>query len=386
MIKVKRILSLALCIVISLSVCACANTTVITTSESFTTAESEESSNMDQTTTSLTVNSSDTTSKEVTNTSTSKISSTSSKEPVSSEKTPTFPEQIKVNVPNTFNGFYGDPGIVVSPVANLWSCDYVNCTILTASDLDIKIKMCVNKGIFFWINMAYICEAGIDPTTKQMKIQPNWRENMQKVADTVKQHGAWNYFLGWYMDEPLLNKFTPENVYMFTEYNHFTFGKRYFICFAVEGIAPECYSEGIIPKSMSKETTKYLTDCAYDMYWDFDKWEDKYKKINSLMKSRVPDNCKIWYIPWAYGDVDPATSTEKPNMKKMAENEEKYIKHLNGMYNFLKQEQNPGGMFTFIFRGKDLNFYGIEEMVQQGHWTNYFDLVKKYGKELVENK
>lgn len=397
MTNAKCITAIVLCLIMVFSLCSCGGRVV--TSQIFVPGEEGEVEDNES------VNDSDSTSSEDSSVADTSSDSSSNKNPSSTpSKTPSknsskdkesskeqnngpnYPEQIKVTVPKTFSGIYGDPGLKTSPVADLWGSDYINCTILGTGDLEMNIQMCMQNGIFFWISMAPLCEAGIDQETKEMKIKFDWKQNMDKIADRIKMVGAWNYFLGWYMDEPLLNRFSAEDVYMFTEYNHNTFQKRYFICFAVEGIAPEGYSDGMTRGSMTKETAKYITDCAYDMYWEFDKWEDKYKLINKSMKKRLSDDCKIWYIPWAYGSTDAEGDRNKPNMKAMAENEQMYIDHLNGMYNFLKEEKNPGGLFPFLFSGDHLAFYGIEEMVEAGHWTNYFELLKKYGRELVGKK
>ena len=202
---------------------------------------------------------------------------------------------------------------------------------------------------------------------------------MADVVQKIKSVGAWNYFLGWYMDEPLLNKFSAQDVYMFTKHNHDTYQKRYFICFAVEAVAPSAYSDGSTRGHITKETSKYITDAGYDMYWEYDVWGNKYLTANKEMHSRLADDCNIWYIPWAYAS-NQSTKTA------VNTNEKTYITHLNAMYEFLKREEHPGGLMTFTFEGEKLNFYGIKEMVSEGYWLNLYIRLTKIGKEICSTK
>ena len=178
------------------------------------------------------------------------------------------------------------------------------------------------------------------------------------------------------MDEPLLNRFSVKNIYDFSKYNHDTFGKRYFICFSVEGIVPSEYNDGVTNGHMTKHYSTYITDAAYDMYWDFETYKDKYERINEKMKIELPDACRIWYIPWAYTTADKSM----PDVRLM---ENQLLAHLNGMKEFLDGEKHKGGLMTFCWKGEHLGFYGMKEVTEQGYWQNFFDRFKQIGREIT---
>lgn len=46
-----------------------------------------------------------------------------------------------------------------------------------------------------------------------MPIAEKRREETDRVVATVRGEGAFNYFLGFYTDEPLLNRFSAKTVY-----------------------------------------------------------------------------------------------------------------------------------------------------------------------------
>lgn len=53
-----------------------------------------------------------------------------------------------------------------------------------------------------------------------MPIAEKRREETDRVVATVRGEGAFNYFLGFYTDEPLLNRFSAKTLYGLSKHNH----------------------------------------------------------------------------------------------------------------------------------------------------------------------
>lgn len=291
--------------------------------------------------------------------------------------------QYAFTVPETMMGLYISPGMDASVVEDVEGSDYINFVFVSAfndTDFSMQVEQAVENGNCFWINTQFL-ETGIkenEEGVREMGIREDWQARMNALADIIREEKAWNYFLGFYMDEPLLNRFSAEQVYALSKYNHDTFGKRYFVCFSVEGIVPSEYSDHVANGRMTKEHSVYITDAGYDMYWDYDEWSEKYKSINKKMKLELPDDCKIWYVPWAFSYADKSA-------EDVAKLEPAITKHLNAMYQFLEEEEHKGGLVTFCWRGSVLGFYGMEEMLANGAWQSYFGRFKDIGRTLCGN-
>ncbi|MCQ2432631.1 MAG: hypothetical protein MJ175_08525 [Clostridia bacterium] len=291
--------------------------------------------------------------------------------------------QYLFDIPETLMGVYLSPGIDGAEVEDAEGSDYINAVIVSAFDdydFTLQIRLAIKNGNAFWINTQFL-ETGFfenNEGQREMGVREDWQERMDALAVIIRREKAWNYFLGFYMDEPLLNRFTAERVYALSKYNHDTFSKRYFICFSVEEIVPSEYSDHVAYGRMTKEYSVYVTDAAYDMYWDYDEWSAKYKSINEKMKKELPDDVRIWYIPWAYSYNDKT-------FEEVAALEPKLITHLNAMYDFLMAEEHKGGLMTFCWRGSRLGFYGMEELIAENEWMGYFDRFREIGKSLCEH-
>ena len=53
-----------------------------------------------------------------------------------------------------------------------------------------------------------------------MPIAEKRREETDRVVATVRGGGAFHYFLGFYTDEPLLNRFSAKTLYGLSKHNH----------------------------------------------------------------------------------------------------------------------------------------------------------------------
>lgn len=260
-------------------------------------------------------------------------------------------------------------------IGNVGGSDFVNCSIFRADNTDsfkANIKKCYENNTFFWVDTIFIVGETVDGAEAQ--VYDDWKDRLEQCVEIIKSTGMYNYFLGWYMDEPGLCGFSREFISELSKYNHDTYGKRFFVTFAVAEIAPETF--GFTNDTpMTREYSEYITDASYDLYWDVNTSLDKYEACNTKLHAAVPDNCRIWYIPWQYA-LNSMTKDEAQQL------ESKRIDHTNKMYEFLKAEQNPGGLMCFLFNGSVNVFYGIEEMVSDGKWLDLFALDKQIGKEI----
>ncbi len=280
------------------------------------------------------------------------------------------------NINQLLCGFYISRGKGEPKHVDVEATDYVNCVILSAVNVEgfrADVERNVAYGNVFWVNTQFLECRVMDGV---MIIPDDWQKKMDDVVALLKEWGAYERFLGWYMDEPLLNRFTPEQVHRFSRYNHEKFGKRYFICFAVEEFAPEEYSDGIVKKHMTREFSPYITDGAYDMYWDFAPNRGKYERINNRLRENLPDDCRIWYVPWTY-------LNSNKTYEEAQTYEERLLEHLEAMYTFLKAEKNPGGLMSFLWHGEILGFYGVEEVTAAGYWKKLHCRLEEIGNEIV---
>ncbi len=294
-------------------------------------------------------------------------------EPATEAALETAPPIVVADNNQVFNGFF----CATNGKVDAEKLDYVNCALLgpgNQAEFKMELEKSVEEGNYFWVYTTFL-QGGV--RNGSMTLVMMWEKHMERIVKQIKEADAYDLFLGWYMDEPLLNKFTPEQVYEVSKYNAETYGKRYFICFAVEGFAPHVYSDGIVKKHMTREFSTYITDAAYDMYWEYGPNRNTYEKINEALHEAMPEDCRIWYVPWTYVRADNKTA------KQADKYELRLIAHLNAMYEFLKAEENPGGLVSFLWQGKGFGYWGVDEMVAEGYWLKLHKRLEEIGTEIV---
>ena len=52
----------------------------------------------------------------------------------------------------------------------------------------------------------------------------------------------------------------------------------------------------------------------------------------------------------------------------------------------LKAEKNPGGLMSFLWHGKILDFYGVEEVTEAGYWQKLYARLQEIGAEIISGK
>lgn len=251
--------------------------------------------------------------------------------------------------------------------------DHTNTVIISSSpgELTYGLQQCKTYNCKAWV--------GIDVFGPDRRLRENWQSIVNDVVAEAKASGAYDAMLGFYLDEPLLGGCTREDLYTLTKYNHDKIGKRFFICFAVAGVAPEVYDDPNCSPPLTPETGKYITDIGFDMYWEFDANKSKYDEIIRLMKQRSGNEAvRIWYIPWAYTDqTDDAATLTRLNKE--------CTRHLQAMYDYLKQEKHPGGLMVFLYDGSSLGFTGIRQ-AGDGLWKGLKQECERIGREICTGK
>ncbi|MHB1453853.1 MAG: hypothetical protein ACYCYM_07875 [Saccharofermentanales bacterium] len=211
------------------------------------------------------------------------------------------------------------------------------------------------------------------PTTT---LKPDWKENLQKLVRDLKEWGCWDCFNGMNMDEPLLWNVSLAQLKETTGYfRSICPDKGVFICFSIAGVAPDVWTVNNIAP-ITADAGQFITDVAFDMYHKFD---ETYAYITAQMKERMGsrDDLRVWFIPCTMdyrGDKD----------------EQHCLDHLNGCYDLLKKEKNPGGLFCFTFytfpkEWEDLGNVGLDKLTDPDnlkYWPTLQSEIERIGREI----
>ncbi len=275
-------------------------------------------------------------------------------------------------------GYYGatlDDFGLKTDVAEMIQSDYANVFIYSG---DYALKLIAKNNSKVWVNVhkyyKMICDDKI-----------GWKDAFDKMADDLKDTGCWDSVLGWYLDEPI----DHEAILTLSKYAYEKYKKRFFICYFAASMAPEYQVLGSYDTvGISERTTKYITDIAYDLYWDVTSEREVYEYVNRSMHKRLgKNNPKIWYIPyiavWGKDLEDTLENQQNTNLIQLA--------HLELMYEFLKQEKNPGGIMCYAYNIDNTSFedqYGWKEAnkLSQGVFDTLFRRSVEIGREICTGK
>ena len=243
-----------------------------------------------------------------------------------------------------------------------------------------KLYVAFFTWIFRHVTYQKMVDVGEEYSVKCVLVK-DWEKIIDQKIAFLKSLGCDDAIEGFYIDEPLLNGISLEDFEKATGYLAGAWkGKRIFCCFSVAGVAPDIWTTGNI-QPITEKAGRYLTDVAFDMYHKFD-W--KYKHIADEMKERLGNRAdvRIWYIPCVMnyrGDKDEAHCLE----------------HLNGCYELLKKEKNPGGLlcftyYTFPREVEELGNIGLDHLFGQeegdANWKKLHDEILSVGKDCVGKK
>ena len=261
--------------------------------------------------------------------------------------------------------------------------DYVNTCLVSTSRSGDSIRVNIKTLEFMRENN---CKAWIG-VYDIFRIAGNegWEDLFDSFVKYLKDNDVYDVVLGWYLDEPT----NHERVRTITKYAKEKYNKRFLICYLASSVAPGYQAIGIYDSvGISKRTTEYLTDIAYDLYWDVNTSRYIYEEVTRRMLSNLgnPDT-KIWFIPYVaiWGG-----SFQKDNPDYAADN--KFgIQHLNTMYEFLKQQENPGGLLCYAYTIGNTSFenqFGWKQAndLNNGAYDPIFARSIEIGREICTGK
>lgn len=249
-----------------------------------------------------------------------------------------------------------------------FSKGYLNTNIVTFAPYSFEkalgtIRELKKLGFSVWLGIAQTVFLFSRPVT----LIDNWETILRDMMNELEKEDLMDTVVGFYFDEPMLcgiKKDVFRDVTKQLRKDYPTL--RVFTIFATNAIDPTVWSNGN-DQVLDPDTTQYLTDAGYDMYWDvrdIDVRENKeeggiepYQKLNASLKARLGrDDVKIWYVPCI--------------MNYRSQGDEGYVlAHLNAMYDFLKEEKNPGGLMCYAYDIHDhdgeLGNIGFSEMRDQ---------------------
>lgn len=279
--------------------------------------------------------------------------------------------------------------------------DYINCihveSAFGSKEFEISMnKIKTQKKVQAWIAVTYlgfdikntttIADNGeevsiFNPLTK---LRDDYKERVNSLISYLKEKGYYEHVCGFYMDEPLLWNITNDMLEEYTGYFRTIVAsdKRFFVCFSVAGVCPSCWTINDV-KPITKKSSQYLTDIAFDMYHP---WNPDYNKCikEMLKRSGNRDDLRLWLIP--------CTMNYRGTCK-----EEDAIYHLNKCYEILKNYKCKGGLMCFTYCTFDpgeeaLGNIGLDNLSNPNvtgkwpntsYWPNLIKRVKEIGKEIV---
>lgn len=200
----------------------------------------------------------------------------------------------------------------------------------------------------------------------------NWKEQLASMMDTIEKEGLMDHVLGFYFDEPMLCGIKKNEFRDVTKHLRKTYPElRVFAVFAVNAIDPNVWSSGN-NQLLDYDTTQYLTDAGYDMYWDAATSYNSYVKLNKALKERLGrDDVRIWYVPCIMSGGGQGT-------------EKHALTHLEVMYRFLKEEKKPGGLLCYAYNIGNgdgaLGNVGYDQ--NQAEWKELEKRLLQIGKEI----
>ncbi len=276
------------------------------------------------------------------------------------------------------------------------NCDYVNTFLVgdkdyTSSDATTSFNAIAKAHktcfIYFYelvfkrVDGQGIVDVGEDFSSgPRTVLKENWQETLLDLKAYLEKQSFYDAIDGFYIDEPMLCGVSLDDFETVTGFLAKNFGKRIYACFSVAGVAPDIWTTNGVP-AITEKAGQYLTDAGFDMYHPFD---EKYAYITEQMKMRLGNrkDLRIWHTPCI--------------MNYRGDKEESHaVKHLNGLYELLKEEKNPGGLMCYA------NYVSPSETEQIGniafehlrgrnegdaHWKELESEIERIGREICQAK
>ena len=242
------------------------------------------------------------------------------------------------------------------------------------NDALIMLHKVKDIGGMTWLGIAETAFLFAQP----VKLIDNWKQDLQTMMDTIEEEGLMDSVLGFYFDEPMLCGIKKAEFRDVTGYLRENWPElRVMTVFAVNAISPDVWSTGN-DQLLDYDTTQYLTDAGYDMYGTVaGDAINTYRKVNADLKTRLGrDDVRIWYVPCI--------------MSYHGTTDQRYaIEHLKAMYEFLKEEKNPGGLLCYAYdiSNRDgIGNIGFRELREQekNPWTTLENWLLYVGGEIMK--
>ncbi len=264
---------------------------------------------------------------------------------------------------------------------DIYSSSYANTTIQAFNKDDSFLKtmqfLVKNNGqVFIPAQPLTISSGG--------KLQTNWKENLEDCVKWLKDNNFYDNFAGWYFDEPYgPNGVNPAALKEVGKYNLENIKKRFFVMWSTVHIDKSiwCPPEHVNTAEVDKEIGKYLTDTGYSYYGDIQVNIGKYMKVRKELEKKLGqefEHIKIWHVPCIFNFQGTFT-------------EDKAIRHLRKMYEFLQNEKNPGGLICYTFNGGDvlegkLSFSQYIQKDGEDYWERLLSETRRIGRLVVTNQ
>lgn len=238
-------------------------------------------------------------------------------------------------------GYYGVGQYNMDIYNMVLDADHVNvmfagCVGISIEEIVDEVRTMKEHGKTCWLHVHYQTFVRKGERTE---LRSDYRSNLIKLTEALTNAGVYDCVRGIYLDEPLLQRISKEDLYEMTRfYRLLNKNKRVFICFAVSAICPDIWTPDFHTDRLDEESSAYITDIAFDMYWNYSGHEHIYSKLANKMYEITRNNpdTKYWFVPMTMntaGKIDEQTS----------------IEHTNGMYELMKKSPNPGGLMCYSY-------------------------------------
>ncbi len=214
------------------------------------------------------------------------------------------------------------------------------------------------------------------PNRTTNTFKEGWAESLDIRMNAYKAAGVWDAFAGFETEEICMGV-TAEQFRILTKYLRDTYpDKRVFAVlsmYEVRGSAPAGFT--IAP--MSYESYGYVTDIGYDWYSHTD--YNQFKEAVELMLTNMGrrNNVRVWFLP----------STHVYQAGNETGTQQFMIDSLNVLYKLLMELENPGGLYLYTWDtfGNDGLGRLIDPSVYGDEFRPLAERIVEIGQEILNN-
>ncbi|MHB1453841.1 MAG: hypothetical protein ACYCYM_07815 [Saccharofermentanales bacterium] len=238
-------------------------------------------------------------------------------------------------------GFYGVGEKVNPDVYNMvLESDYINIMFAGGGGASVasiveQVRAIKEHGKTCWVQ---VYDSTFVRSGDKTVLRDNFKTNLIEITKALTDADVYDCVRGIYLDEPFLQGISKEELYEMTRFYRLLNDKKgVFICFSVTAICPDIWKPDYPVDQLDEKTSEYITDIAFDMYWDYSEYEYLYKKITNRMYEITRNHdTKYWFVPMTMSGAGKSTENTS-------------IEHTNGLYELLKESPNPGGLVCYSY-------------------------------------